>query len=237
VPSDVGDQGGFDPVFARHVREGLIATPRYMRSRYFYDAEGDRLFQAIMASPEYYLTDCEFEIFSQQGDDLAAAIGTDEPLEMVELGSGDGLKTVLLIDALHDAGADLLFSPVDISANSIELLRDRITPERPWLRINGIHGDYEKVLASMQPATHRRVFMFLGSNLGNYTPEQAEWFLRLIRSSMQPRDLFLIGLDLKKDPAVIAAAYNDEGGHTRQFNLNGIQPGNGRGTQLSCQSS
>jgi L-histidine N-alpha-methyltransferase len=210
----------FDPVFARHVSEGLNANPRFMRSRYFYDAEGDRLFQAIMSNPEYYLTDCEFEIFEQQGDALAAAIGHHDPIELVELGSGDGLKTELLIDALHRAGADLVFRPVDISANSLALLRERIAPGRPWLSIHGLHGDYEKVLTELPRAERRRVFMFLGSNLGNYTPDQAEWLLSLIRGAMTDGDLLLLGLDLKKDAALIAAAYNDAAGHTRRFNLN-----------------
>jgi dimethylhistidine N-methyltransferase len=191
-----------------------------MRSRYFYDAEGDRLFQAIMAAPEYYLTDCEFEIFERQGDGLAMAIGTQEPLELVELGSGDGLKTELLIDALHRHKTDLLYRPVDISDNSLDLLRERILPGRPWLNMDSIYGDYEKVLASMPAGEHRRLFLFLGSNLGNYKAGQAEWLLRQIRNAMSAKDLLLIGLDLKKNPTVIAAAYNDAGGHTRQFNLN-----------------
>jgi L-histidine N-alpha-methyltransferase len=211
--------------FIADVLSGLSAENKYLLSRYFYDAEGDRLFQAIMASPEYYLTDCEHEIFEQQGRQIAESIATAGPFELDELGSGDGLKTQLLLDALHDIGAEFTYRPVDISANSLRLLSDRLSKGRPWLKINAIHGDYMQELAAAQlqdPNSKgpRKVIMFLGSNLGNYTETQALAFLRLIRGTMRPKDALLIGLDLQKDPAVIRAAYDDAAGHTRDFNLN-----------------
>ncbi len=178
-----------------------------------------------MTSPEYYLTDCEHEIFEQQGRQIAESIAADGPFELDELGSGDGFKTRLLLDALHDAGAEFTFRPVDISANSIRLLSDRLSKGRPWLRINAIHGDYMRVLTEAQlddPKSKgpRKVILFLGSNLGNFTETEALAFLRLIRGTMRQQDALLIGLDLQKDPAVIRAAYDDAAGHTRDFNLN-----------------
>ena len=92
--------------FAEDVLTGLSAEKKFLSSRYFYDAKGDHLFQAIMASPEYYLTDCEHEIFAQQGPQIAETIASAGPFELDELGSGDGLKTRLLLDALHDMGAN-----------------------------------------------------------------------------------------------------------------------------------
>ena len=178
-----------------------------------------------MASPEYYLTDCEHEIFERQGQQIAESIAADGPFELDELGSGDGLKTCLLLDALQGIGAEFTYRPVDISANSLQLLSDRLSKGRPWLRINAIHGDYTHVLASAQldnPESEgaRKVIMFLGSNLGNYTESQALAFLRLIRGTMRRNDALLIGLDLQKDPDIIRAAYDDAGGNTREFNLN-----------------
>lgn len=210
----------FDRTFANHVLEGLSEQLKSLPSRYFYDARGDRLFQAIMASPEYYLTDCELEIFETLGDEIAQALMTDRPCELIELGSGDGLKTSLLLDALHGHHQDWVYRPVDISDNSLELLEQRLLPDRPWLDFQAIHSNYMDLLKNFRPGGVRRVFLFLGSNLGNFKDTQAISFLRLIRGAMAPGDAFLVGLDLKKDPRVIRAAYNDAGGHTRDFNLN-----------------
>ena len=209
-----------DPEFLRSVERGLSAKPKRLSSRYFYDAEGDRLFQQIMASPEYYLTDCEYEIFAEQGEALARAVSGGQPVELLELGSGDGLKSQLLLDALHALDVPLVYRPLDISANSLDLLRERIQPSRPWLDLQPIHGDYHDILPALPPLDGRRVMMFLGSNLGNFGNEGAEEFLTLVRSALEPKDRLLIGLDLVKDPAVILAAYNDAAGHTRAFNLN-----------------
>jgi dimethylhistidine N-methyltransferase len=211
--------------FAQDVLIGMAAKDKFLLSRYFYDAQGDRLFQAIMASPEYYLTDCELEIFEHQGEKIAKAISADGPFELDELGSGDGLKTRLLLDALHSIDADFTYRPVDISANSLQLLSNRLCADRPWLKMDPIHGDYMHVLSSAQledPTSDgpRKVIMFLGSNLGNYREAQALEFLKFIKGTMRNNDALLIGLDLQKDPEVIRAAYNDAGGHTRDFNLN-----------------
>ena len=215
----------FDPHFAEDVLRGLSAKNKYLYSRYFYDATGDSLFQAIMASPEYYLTDCEHEIFAEQGKQIAEALAAAGPFELDELGSGDGLKTRLLLDALHDTRVDFTYRPIDISANSLDLLSNRLMKGRPWLKINAIHGDYMKELSATQlnnplKPGPRKVIMFLGSNLGNFQEAKAIEFLSLINGTMRTGDALLIGLDLQKEPAVIKAAYDDAGGHTREFNLN-----------------
>lgn len=211
--------------FAHDVHFGLSAENKFLLSRYFYDAEGDRLFQAIMSSPEYYLTDCEHEIFERQGIEIAKALAADGPFELEELGSGDGLKTQLLLDALHTIGAEFVYRPVDISANSLKLLSNRLCNDRPWLKMSPIHADYMQELTATQltdasSSGPRKVIMFLGSNLGNYRHPEALTFLQLIKGTMRKNDALLIGLDLKKDPAIIRAAYNDANGHTRDFNLN-----------------
>ncbi|MGD8384061.1 MAG: L-histidine N(alpha)-methyltransferase [Lysobacterales bacterium] len=225
-PKDTGVGGlGYDPQFAADVAAGLGAENKRLHSRYFYDADGDRLFQAIMASPEYYLTDCEYEIFSRQGDRIAQSLAAAGALELDELGSGDGHKTRLLLDALHRIEAEFTYRPIDISANSLRLLSRRLKKTRPWLRMKPIHADYMELLNSRElapspPGGPHRVTMFLGSNLGNFTQAEALRFLRMVRASMCRKDAFLIGLDLQKDPAVIRAAYDDAAGHTRAFNLN-----------------
>lgn len=214
-----------DPQFCAHVLEGLSATDKLLSSRYFYDAEGDRLFQAIMSSPEYYPTNCEQEVFEHQGVQIAKKLAAGGAFELEELGSGDGLKTQFLLDALHSINASFRYRPIDISANSLELISKRLCADRPWLKMNAIHSDYMQHLRSNQLANPgsagpRKVVMFLGSNLGNFQHANAVEFLSLIRGSMRGSDALLIGLDLQKEPAVIRAAYNDAGGHTRDFNLN-----------------
>lgn len=214
------DQQVIDEDFAQSVRDGLRAEPKRLSSRYFYDAAGDRLFQQIMASPEYYLTDCEREILAEQGRDIARVIMDGGPFDLVELGAGDGSKICHLVDALHELGAEFVFKPLDISANVLDLLEERLRPGRPWLDMQPIAGNYMDWLAEPRRADVRRVFAFMGSNLGNFAPEAARDFLREIRRSMTRGDLLLIGLDLKKDPAVIRAAYDDAAGVTARFNLN-----------------
>ena len=211
---------GFDSDFARHVLEGLSAENKTLSSRYFYDDRGDKLFQAIMASPEYYLTDCELEILREQSGSIARVLLERGPCEVIELGSGDGQKVGFLLDALHAQSQDWIYRPVDISDHSLELLAGNLLPERPWLRMDPIHGNYNDVLDELRPGESRRVFLFLGSNLGNFGERGSIEFLGRVRRAMGPDDALLIGLDLKKDPDVILAAYNDAAGNTRDFNLN-----------------
>jgi L-histidine N-alpha-methyltransferase len=213
--NDVGNKE-----FAQHVRQGLSGCPKNLSSRYLYDERGDKLFQAIMASPEYYPTNCELEILREQGDKIAIALLRRKPREFVELGSGDGQKIGLLLDALHRHGPGWTYRPVDISDHSLELLEAHLLPSRPWLKLDSIHGNYHDVLARLAPGECRRVFVFLGSNLGNFGEAGSVEFLREVRSAMSEDDTLLIGLDLKKDPAVIRAAYDDSAGYTRAFNLN-----------------
>lgn len=214
------DDTVIDTEFADSVRDGLGTMPKSLSSRYFYDAEGDRLFQAIMASPDYYLTDCEREILRDQGLNIARAAAQGGPFELVELGAGDGSKICHLLDALHALEIEFVFKPLDISANVLQLLEERLRPGRPWLVMEPIAGNYMHWLAEKRRPGVRRIFAFMGSNLGNFTEEGAIAFLRAIRESMTQEDLLLIGLDLKKDPAVIRAAYDDEAGITARFNLN-----------------
>jgi dimethylhistidine N-methyltransferase len=214
------DQEVIDRDFAEDVLRGLGAKQKFLLSRYFYDATGDRLFQAIMASQEYYLTDCELEILETQSHDIATEIASGGAFELVELGSGDGSKIQYFLDALRNLGAGFCFQPVDISSHSLELLERRLKPGRDWLDMRPLNTNYMDWLGGLEPGPKRRVFAFMGSNLGNFTRTNAVAFLATIRAAMGPEDALLIGLDLKKPSEVIRAAYDDEAGLTRAFNLN-----------------
>ena len=210
-----------DPDFSRDVRRGLAARPRSLSSKWFYDARGDELFQAIMATPEYYLTGAETEIYRSAAPVLLAALG-DEPFDLVELGAGDGSKTQHLIEQFIAAGADFAYRPIDISSHALEILGELVYRRWPRLAFSPERGDYFTALDRLGRHNTRRarLVLFPGGNVGNFTPDEAARFLIHLRSFLRTGDLLFIGFDLKKDPAVILAAYNDPTGNTAAFNLN-----------------
>ena len=208
--------------FAEDVLRGLSSTPKELSSKYFYDDEGSRLFQEIMKLPEYYLTGCENEIFQTQSDEIfrAFAIG-GSAFDLIELGAGDGSKTAVLIGHFLKQDADISYSPIDISQEALDALTDKFTREFPSLPMNALNGDYFKILESLKREVDRRkVLLFLGSNIGNFSRERSVAFFRSLRAVMNSEDQLFVGFDLQKDPHVIAAAYDDTAGVTAKFNLN-----------------
>ncbi len=206
--------------FAEDVRQGLSSDPKYLLSRYFYDAEGDKIFQKIMALPEYYPTNCEFEIFQKHKEAILQQL-EDTPFDLVELGAGDGLKTQVLIRHFLDEKADFCYLPIDISKNVLDQLQKALHETWPHLSVTLVEGEYFEALQEIGRLSERRkLVLFLGSNIGNMNQIRASDFLCQLRKKLQPGDLLLVGFDLKKDPDVITAAYNDSQGVTRDFNLN-----------------
>ncbi|GAA0563218.1 L-histidine N(alpha)-methyltransferase [Chitinophaga japonensis] len=225
VPHPLSAQGGPETQrasFYRDVVRGLTATPKYLESKYFYDAAGDRLFQQIMQCPEYYLTDCEMEIMQEQAAQIAAAI-TVQPaaFDLVELGPGDATKSIHLLRRLQESGADFTYYPIDISANVIAQLKKGLPEKLPGLSMQGLNGDYFDMLQQLAARSRRpKVLLFMGANIGNFTPAAAAGICRRLYACLQPGDLLLAGFDLKKHPRIILNAYNDAAGFTREFNLN-----------------
>ncbi len=202
------------------VLKGLSATPKRLPSKYFYDDEGSRLFQKIMALPEYYLTRAETEILKQYREEITQYIA-DQPFTLIELGAGDGTKTNLLIESILKAQQHCLYVPIDISTHAIELLTQSLAKQFPTLRVQGIADEYVRALNRLRSISHqRKVVLFLGSNIGNFTKQQAHRFLKTVRRRLQPRDWMLIGFDLKKDIPTLIRAYSDAAGVTREFNFN-----------------
>ncbi|RYY35344.1 MAG: L-histidine N(alpha)-methyltransferase [Sphingobacteriaceae bacterium] len=208
--------------FFADVIAGLKAEPKHLQSKYFYDEKGDVLFQQIMASPEYYLTGCEMEIFSKQTQSLAAIVRKGgEPFDLIELGAGDATKSIHLLKKLLDDGAGFTYMPIDISAHVISLLNDDLPAKLPGLNLEGLNGEYFEMLKKAASISNRRkVVLFLGSNIGNMPVAEAQSFLSEIRKHLSPGDMALVGVDLKKNPKIVRAAYDDKEGITRQFNLN-----------------
>ncbi len=211
-----------DSDFARHVAEFLRKPQAQLSSRFIYDDRGSKLFQDIMALEEYYLTRCEFEILSSHAAAIASAIVQgDKPLELIELGAGDGLKTKILLQELLRQGRDFVYRPVDISGDILDALGADLRQNLPGLRFEPICSTYAEALDSLQPdADVHRVMLFLGSNLGNYSLDQAGRFMAALVQPLGTDDQVLIGIDLRKDPRQILRAYDDASGVTAAFNLN-----------------
>ncbi|GAB3906871.1 L-histidine N(alpha)-methyltransferase [Larkinella knui] len=212
---------------ATEVKHGLAKTPKRLSSRFFYDDEGSRLFEEIMHLPEYYLTRSEYEILETHKDELLRVFSAgDRPFELIELGAGDGLKTKVLLGHFWSEKANFTYAPVDISRAAVDKLADDIRKKWPQMEIQPQHDDYFNAierLSNRSPTRQDRprlVVLFLGSNIGNFSPAEAADFFGKISQSLQPGDLVLTGFDLQKHPAVIHAAYNDRQGLTKAFNLN-----------------
>ncbi len=202
--------------------QGFSVSPKYIPSKYFYDDKGSRIFQQIMRMPEYYLTDCEYEIFEREKDNILNQIRIDgEPIDLIELGAGDGLKTSLLIDHFIRSGVNFKYIPVDISEKAIALLVDKMQAKFPSLDLSERTGDYFEIMGNLNACNDcKKLALFLGSNIGNYSVRESIDFFRQLSQAMNEGDMVLTGFDLVKDHDIIMKAYNDPTGHTRNFNLN-----------------
>lgn len=208
--------------FYEDVIAGLKSTPKRLSSKYFYDANGDKLFQDLMACPEYYPTKCELEIFSEKTADICEAMMADgSAFDLIELGAGDATKSAYLLKYLLEQKADFTYLPIDISENVISYLNITLPVTLPGLKMNGLNGEYFNMLEKASSISDRRkVVLFLGSNIGNMPADVAMVFCKEVRAHLSEGDMLLIGMDLKKNPKTILAAYNDKGGITKRFNLN-----------------
>ncbi|MGV9002916.1 L-histidine N(alpha)-methyltransferase [Flavobacterium sp.] len=211
-----------DTAFYKDVLNGLQAPQKYLPSKYFYDAKGDILFQKIMEAPEYYVTNSDMEIFSNQSSQLVEAFGNYyENFDVIELGAGDAVKSTFFLKALANSGKSYTYRPIDISINIIDFLHSELPQRVAGISINGLVGEYLPALkqAYLQ-SSNKKLVLFLGSSIGNFEIDEAKKFLREVCNLMNPGDSILIGFDLKKNPRQILAAYNDAGGITKAFNLN-----------------
>jgi len=218
LKSDDANVAGYD--FASDIDAGLSRLQKSISSKYLYDADGDRLFQQIMELPEYYLTRCEYEIIRDNRDKILALLG-DGPVNLVELGAGDGKKTFLLLEYFLEKGLQFRYVPVDISESAICGLVDNCCECYSEMTVEGLVAEYFDGLKWLSQLNQRRNFvLFLGSNIGNFSRAETELFLRGLWDALNDGDLVLIGFDLKKDVNRIKDAYDDSQGVTARFTLN-----------------
>jgi L-histidine Nalpha-methyltransferase len=200
------------------VIQGLTENPKTLPAKYFYDSRGSQLFEQICELPEYYPTRTEASILRQYADEIARITGA---CELIELGSGSSTKTRLLLDAYQSQNYSCKYVPVDVSASILKESALQLQVEYPALQVQGLIGTYEQALAQLVPASlPARMIFFLGSSLGNFTPQECDVFLNQITDVLAPGDYFLLGIDLQKPQPILEAAYNDSQGITAAFNLN-----------------
>jgi dimethylhistidine N-methyltransferase len=211
-------EANLDTEFAKDVAEGLTSHPKHLSCRFFYDQEGSRLFEAICELPEYYLTRAETEILQNHAREIASLFAND--IAVIELGSGNAVKTRLLLNALLSSHR-VRYIPIDICRPVLEISAADLLQRFPVLEIVAVAAEYHEGLRHLQNASDRpRLILWLGSNIGNFMREEAAGFLRRIRDIMTPADRMLVGVDLRKERAVLEAAYDDAAGVTAAFNLN-----------------
>ena len=201
---------------AADVRRGLTLRPKQLPPKHFYDELGSKLFDRICDTPEYYQTRTEYRLLEQVA---ARIVSLTRPTHVVELGSGAARKTRVLLDALGNSGLCSCYVPFDVSESMLRNAATALLEEYPWLEVRGIVGDYERHLGKL-PSGERRLFVFLGSTIGNFDELEARAFLKALRQRLHPGDALLLGLDLVKDARVLHAAYNDAQGITAEFNKN-----------------
>ncbi len=220
--------------FREQVMAGLSRTPRMLPSKFFYDEIGSELFLKICELPEYYVTRTEMSILRERGPEIARTLGRG--VELIGLGTGAGTKTRLLLDHLDSPVAYL---PVDISKEQLAQSTAAFSRLFPSLEILPVCTDYLEPFDLPKPLREptRKAVYFPGSTIGNLEPEVAYAFLEKIAGMAGTDGRLLIGVDLKKDKAILERAYNDAAGITAQFNLNLLARANRElqaGLDLTC---
>jgi dimethylhistidine N-methyltransferase len=202
--------------FAEAVVEGLSSSPKTLPCRYFYDARGSELFEAITDLPEYYPTRTETAILAAHASHIADRV--PDGAILIEFGSGSSRKTELLLAEMFDLAA---YVPIDVSDAALAGAKQRLERRFPALRVHPILGNFnDEVVYPFDLRARPKVGFFPGSTIGNLTrPEAAELLAGMART-LGPDGRLIIGVDLKKDPHTLVAAYNDAAGVTAAFNLN-----------------
>ena len=201
--------------FRREVLTGLRERPRRIAPKFFYDERGSKLFDAITEAPEYYVTRTESEILQQRADEIARTVGSGGLL--LEPGGGSCAKVRILLEGLEPCA----YVPMDISRNHLRMAAEEVAADFPWLEVHAAHTDFTRRMEVPPTAPDGpRVAFFPGSSIGNFDPEHAVDFIAAVADLVGPGGHFLIGVDLRKEKALLEAAYDDAQGVTAAFNLN-----------------
>jgi L-histidine N-alpha-methyltransferase len=206
-----------DPRMLAEVAEGLSSPQKELSPKYFYDQRGSELFEVITRLEEYYPTRTERGLLEAWMPSLIRRLGSRA---LIELGAGNAEKSRVILDAMRDAGTAELYVPIDVSATFLSQTAARLRREYPRLAVEPAIADISEELNIPRRVPHPALYAFLGSTIGNFYPPAAIRLLGRVRAAMEPGDRYLMGVDLRKDPARIEAAYNDAEGVTAAFNRN-----------------
>ena len=219
------DDSALIPVVAGSVADaalaGLLQPRKTLPAKLFYDEAGCRLFEQITELPEYYLTRTELGLLAEVAPRVAALLR--EPVTLVEYGASTEAKAEFLLSAIIDSGDPAVHSyvPIDVAVPALEAMRARLREERPYLRVYPLGVDFmAAVTLPAEVQSDKRLGFFPGSTIGNLDQPEATRFLRRARQTLGSASRFLVGVDLRKDPALLLPAYNDAAGVTAAFNLN-----------------
>jgi dimethylhistidine N-methyltransferase len=188
----------------------------------FYDARGSSIFEQITQIPEYYPTRTERNILSSSCDDIISAAFPvkGEALRLVELGAGTARKTTILLEAAAKSRNEVLYAPVDVSSDALDLACETIASLLPEVTVSPIVANYVTDPPQLELFDGTTLALYIGSSIGNFTPQEARTILRNLRSQLQDGDALLLGVDMVKDEPTLVAAYDDKDGVTAEFNLN-----------------
>ena len=212
--------------FARDVRAGMTASRKTLPPRWFYDALGSALFDAICFLPEYYVMRAEAEVLTAHRHDIADAFGRN--VRLVELGSGAARKTRILLDELTERQSTIEYVPIDVDALMLERSGRELLNDYPNLRVLAVSADFTRPSIPLDAVARRRsaslhartIVLFLGSTIGNLDPDDAVSMLRDLRQELAPGDALFLGADLRNSRDILEPAYDDPLGVTAAFNLN-----------------
>ena len=205
--------------FLADVLSGLSAQPRTLPCKYFYDARGSALFEAICDCPEYYLTRADLALHEQHAGAISQRVGPEA--HIIEFGSGAGIKTRKLLASLERPRA---YTPIEISTAALKVSARRLAADFPDIEIRPLQADYTRDIDAdrlqLDPPSRRRVVYFPGSTIGNFDHAEAITFLQRMGRIARPEGAILIGVDLMKPESTLVAAYDDAAGITADFNRN-----------------
>src|SRR5580693_4676848 len=204
------------------VWRGLHKRPRSLVPWMLYDSEGSRLFECITTLPEYYPTRTEREILASYAEAIVRATGSDcsRPLRLLELGAGTAAKTGILLEAATRLRNEVVYFPIDVSSDALDAACDSIAQLLPDVQLQPMVANYVTHPPMLERFNGTTLAMYIGSSIGNFSPEEARTILRNLRSELRAGDMLLLGTDMVKDEATLLRAYDDREGVTAAFNLN-----------------
>ena len=206
---------------AVEVFTGLTGEPKTLSPWLFYDEAGSRLFEEITELPEYYVTRTERQILAEHADEIVSAAAGGRDLSMIELGAGTATKTGLLLNAAVRLQGSVTYYPIDVSQTALDEARSRLEAELPEVTVEPIVADYTEGMRQNSTVHRgRRLVLYIGSSIGNFSPADAVEVLRGVRAQLSSGDCLLLGTDMVKDAQMLHAAYDDAAGVTARFNMN-----------------